>query len=165
LWSRPGFLVRRLHQIHSALFFEECNKFNVTPVQYSVLTVLFYQPGSDQVTIAAEVGLDRTNVADALQRLTARGLVRRERSRTDRRAVSASLTKAGARLTERMNEAALRAQERLLGPLSREFQPAFTAMLLQLIEGNTRYSRVPLRQDFVDSDTGSGGRRARSKQD
>ena len=24
LWSRPGFLVRRLHQIHYALFFEEC---------------------------------------------------------------------------------------------------------------------------------------------
>jgi len=27
LWSRPGYLIRRLHQIHHALFFEECNDF------------------------------------------------------------------------------------------------------------------------------------------
>ena len=33
LWSRPGYLVRRLNQIHYALFFEECKTQNVTPVQ------------------------------------------------------------------------------------------------------------------------------------
>jgi len=29
LWARPGFLIRRLHQIHYALFFEECAAFDV----------------------------------------------------------------------------------------------------------------------------------------
>ena len=63
LWSRPGYLVRRLHQIHSALFAEECKKFNLTPVQYGLLTVLRDRPGSDQVTLCKEVGIDRTNAA------------------------------------------------------------------------------------------------------
>src|SRR5258707_124441 len=66
LWSRPGYLVRRLHQIHSALFAEECKKFNLTPVQYGLLTVLRHHPGSDQVTIGKEVGIDRTNAAEVL---------------------------------------------------------------------------------------------------
>ena len=33
LMRRPGFLVRRLHQIHLALFAEECAAFDLTPVQ------------------------------------------------------------------------------------------------------------------------------------
>jgi len=32
LASRPGFLIRRLHQIHLSLFAEECASFKVTPV-------------------------------------------------------------------------------------------------------------------------------------
>ena len=39
LSDRPGFLVRRLHQIHLALFAEECAGLDITPVQYSIMTV------------------------------------------------------------------------------------------------------------------------------
>ena len=40
LQERPGFLIRRLHQIHVALFMEECAAESITPVQYSILTAL-----------------------------------------------------------------------------------------------------------------------------
>lgn len=30
LWQRPGFLIRRLNQIHIALFFESCKDFAIT---------------------------------------------------------------------------------------------------------------------------------------
>jgi DNA-binding MarR family transcriptional regulator len=148
LWSRPGFLVRRLHQIHSALFLEECAEFAITPVQYGLLTALLHFPGADQVTLGAEVGLDRTNVADVLERLGERGLIRREQSRRDRRSKVAYLTPRGEALTKRMHGSMQRAQERLLQPLAPEFRPAFMAMLLQLIEGNNRYSRTELRADL-----------------
>ena len=39
LWSRSGYLVRRLNQIHYAMFFEECSH-EITPVQYGILTAL-----------------------------------------------------------------------------------------------------------------------------
>ena len=39
LARRPGFLIRRLHQIHLALFADACGEFGVTPVRYSILTV------------------------------------------------------------------------------------------------------------------------------
>src|SRR5262249_5333494 len=44
LWGRPGYLLRRLHQIHYALFFEECAGFDITPVQYGLLTTLSVNP-------------------------------------------------------------------------------------------------------------------------
>src|SRR5690348_4185889 len=68
LWSRPGFLLRRLNQIHYALFFEECREFNITPVQYGLLTALSLRGRLDQGSLGIELGIDRTNVADVLTR-------------------------------------------------------------------------------------------------
>lgn len=145
LWSRPGYLVRRLHQIHSALFAAECRSFGITPVQYGLLTALLHYPGSDQVTLGAEMGIDRTNVADVLERLAERGLVRRERSAHDRRMMLASLTPEGARLTREMQGAMQRAQDRLLAPLPPEERARFMAMLVALIDGNNDRGRSELR--------------------
>src|ERR1700690_1748530 len=69
LWARPGYLLRRLHQIHYALFFEECDEFDITPVQYGLLTTLSLNPDLDQNSIGRELGTDHTNVADVLDRL------------------------------------------------------------------------------------------------
>ena len=74
LWSRPGFLIRRLHQLHVAIFLEECGDYDVTPVQYAVLSVLYRGKALDQVSVAAEVGIDRNNAADVLRRLERRDL-------------------------------------------------------------------------------------------
>lgn len=148
LSARPGFLVRRLHQIHSAIFLEECKEFGLTPVQYGLITALLQHPGSDQRSLGVEVGIDRTNVADVLERLSERGLVRRERSETDRRSMNVFLTDEGRAVVDQMYASMVRAQERLLAPLDSEFRPAFMAMLTQLVEGNNQYSRAEMRADF-----------------
>ncbi|MBV8652169.1 MAG: winged helix-turn-helix transcriptional regulator [Alphaproteobacteria bacterium] len=147
LWSRPGYLVRRLHQIHTALFAEECKAFAITPVQYGVLTALLYYPGSDQVSLGAEIGIDRSNVADVLERLTERGLVRREKSAADRRMMLAFLTADGEALTREMHGAMQVAQERFLAPLAPADRRSFMAMLVTLIDGNNQYGRSLLRED------------------
>ncbi|MFG1343355.1 MarR family winged helix-turn-helix transcriptional regulator [Xanthobacter autotrophicus DSM 431] len=148
LWERPGYLVRRLHQIHSALFLEECKEFNITPVQYGLMTTLLKHAGSDQRTLGVEVGIDRTNVADVLERLSERGLVRRERSERDRRSMNVYLTEEGRTLVEKMYASMVKAQQRLLDPLDPEYRSAFLAMLTQLVEGNNQYSRAELKADF-----------------
>src|SRR3712207_3909940 len=100
LWARPGYLIRRLHQIHYALFFEECAGFDITPVQYGLLTTLSLNPDLDQNSLGRELGIDRTNVADVLARLEERGLVQRRRSDRDRRMVLARLTPGGEAATK-----------------------------------------------------------------
>jgi DNA-binding MarR family transcriptional regulator len=147
LWSRPGFLLRRLNQIHYALFFEECREFNITPVQYGLLTALSIRGRLDQGSLGIELGIDRTNVADVLIRLEARGLLRREPDPTDRRAKLASLTPKGRQLTSRMFASMQRAQDRLLAPLSQKERDAFMTTLVRLIEANNAYGRAILRME------------------
>jgi DNA-binding MarR family transcriptional regulator len=156
LRARPGYLVRRLHQIHSAIFAEECRDYNVTPVQYGLLTALKEHPNSDQVTLGREVGIDRTNVADVLERLAERGLVRRRRSSKDRRSMIANLTARGDNLVQAMNMSMQKAQERLLEPLKPEFRAAFLSMLSTLVEANSHYSPAETEPGVRASETNLG---------
>lgn len=150
LWRRPGFLVRRLNQIHYALFFEECAEFDITPVQYGILTTLSLNPGADQNSIAQDVGIDRANVADVLGRLARRSLVRRQRGEADRRTFLTWLTPEGERLTKAMLGSMRRAQERLLAPLDKAEREHFMAMMLRLIDANNEFSRAALGPARID---------------
>lgn len=144
LWKRPGYLIRRLHQVHYALFFEECEGFGITPVQYGLLTILSGNPDSDQISLAQALGIDRTNVADVLSRLAQRGLVERTRSTEDRRMVLARLTGEGEKLVAAMHPAMSRAQERLLATLGEREREMFLATLIKLLEANNKYGRAAL---------------------
>ena len=150
LWKRPGYLVRRLHQVHYALFFEECEAFNITPVQYGLLTILSIGPDSDQISLANALGIDRTNVADVLNRLEQRGMVARTRSVEDRRMILVRLTPEGERLVENMHPAMARAQERFLQVLDPQEREAFVKTLMRLLEANNKYGRAPLGSAKMD---------------
>ncbi len=117
LRDRPGFLIRRLHQIHTALFMQECASEGITPVQYSVLTALGQMGPSEQIAISRAVGLDRTSTADVMQRLEKRKMIRRRVSPKDRRSKIATLTEVGESLLERIDAAAAGAHARTLEPL------------------------------------------------
>ena len=145
LWDRPGFLIRRLHQIHVALFLEECRSFDVTPVQYAVMTALSIAPGRDQITLARDAGIDRTNAADVLKRLAQRGLIERRQGAADRRVKLAYLTPEGEALTKRMEAAMLRAQERLVAPLGEGDRAQLMRSLAALVAANNEFSRAPTR--------------------
>jgi DNA-binding MarR family transcriptional regulator len=145
LSTRPGFLIRRLHQIHLALFHEECSQFGITPVQYSLISVLATRTGFEQASVAAEIGVDRATVADVLSRLEGRGLVTRRPSPTDKRLKLVSLSEEGRALLARMHEAARRAHDRTLDPLSALEREQFLRTLSRLVEANNEYGRAPLR--------------------
>ena len=142
LWGRPGYLLRRLHQIHYALFFEECAGYDITPVQYGLLTTLSLNPNLVQNSLARELGIDRTNVADVLNRLARRGLLERRRSPDDGRMVLARLTRPGERLTRKMYRPMRRAQKRLLEPLLAQERNALIITLIRLINGNNHLGRT-----------------------
>ena len=95
LEQRPGFLIRRLHQIHVALFQKECADFEITPLQYSLLSALAARGTADQTTLAADVALDRTTTTGALKRLQSRNFVERSILDRDRRAQTCRLTRPG----------------------------------------------------------------------
>jgi MarR family transcriptional regulator, lower aerobic nicotinate degradation pathway regulator len=47
LQAAPGVLIRRVHQIHLAIYAQKCAEFGTTPVQSSIMQVLLTRPGID----------------------------------------------------------------------------------------------------------------------
>lgn len=135
LQGRPGFLIRRLHQIHTALFAEEVGKEKVTPMMYSVLSALAQTEPVDQTTLAQQVAIDKTNMTDILERLRKRGLVRRRIATKDRRVRLASLTPDGRALLDRIDAGAQRAHARTIEDLAPAEQALFLTLMGRIIEG------------------------------
>jgi MarR family transcriptional regulator, lower aerobic nicotinate degradation pathway regulator len=139
----PGHYIRRLQQIAVAIFLDESKQFEVTPVQYAALQAISNNPGIDQRTLARMIGFDTSTIAGVIDRLDARGLVTRGTSDTDRRVRLLRLTAAGHALAHAVVPNMLRAQERILEPLSAAQRIKFMAMLRKLVEANNEMSRAP----------------------
>jgi DNA-binding MarR family transcriptional regulator len=145
LFKRPGFLIRRLHQIHGSLFAEETSEFNITPVQYSLLTTLEALGEMDQNTLAIEIGLERSSVAEVIPRLHARGLVNRSQAAHDKRLRLVRLSAHGRRLVAKMAPAVQRAHDRTIEHLSPGERDSFMLQMIRLVEANNEQTVVPLR--------------------
>jgi DNA-binding MarR family transcriptional regulator len=126
-----------LHQIHVALFQEACGEFEVTPLQYSLLSALAVRKTADQTTLAADIALDRTTTTGALKRLAARNLVERAVDLADRRARLCKLTAAGAALLAEIETSARAAHRATLGDLTERERTLFIDMMQRIVAGNT----------------------------
>jgi hypothetical protein len=77
LSHRPGFLLRKAHQVAVAIFSQEVGKLALTPPQHNVLSSLMANPGCHQTELGRIVGYDRATVGAVLAGLEARELVER----------------------------------------------------------------------------------------
>ena len=139
----PGFYIRRLQQIAVALFLEETGALGITPVQYAALMAVRQQPHLDQRSLARRIGFDTSTIGGVVDRLEARGLMRRNASPEDRRVRLLSLTPAGQALLEEIGPAVMKAQDRILAPLPAAERPRFLRQLQMLVEQNNEFSRAP----------------------
>ncbi len=145
LWDRPGFFIRRLHQIHVAMFLQECDEFDITPVQYAVISVLYDGVPLDQKTLATKIGADRNTTADVIRRLNRRGLVSHTININDRRAKLAQITEEGKRVVEGVYPLMWRAQERFIDPLTPEEADQLQYLLKKMLLANNDAGRTELQ--------------------
>jgi DNA-binding MarR family transcriptional regulator len=149
LYARPGFLLRRAHQISAAVFEDECCEVGLTPAQFGVLTVLSAQPGLGQSSLARALGFDKVTVLRVLRGLEGRGLVARTSAPDNKRNICASLTQAGIELLGQAQKPAEKAYKRLLAPLDRGQQEQLMELLQLLtseLEDDARAAFVPLEK-------------------
>jgi len=145
LLGRPGFLIRRLHQIHCGLFLDETREFNITPVQYSLMTALGTHGEMDQNTLSHEIGLERTSVAEVIPRLEARGLLQRRQSTEDRRVKLVKLSRKGLYLLKKMDVNVQRAHDRTIEQIPQEQRALFMLQLIRLVEANNDVGSAPFK--------------------
>ena len=139
----PGHHIRRLHQIAVAIFLQETEAHGITPVQYAALQAVNNAPGVDQRTLARTIGLDTSTTGGVIDRLEARGLLARHARPEDRRVRLLALTAEGRARLREVTPAMLRAQERMLEPLTPRQRETFLRLLRTLVESNNALSRAP----------------------
>lgn len=147
LYSRPGFLLRRGHQIAVSIFMTECGRIGLTPPQHSVLIAAGQHRGSSQSEIARLLGFDRATIGQVVKGLEARGLLSRDGSSGNRRKKVLELTPEGAAVLKRAARAMERTSARLLAPFNRRERIIFMDLLARLTSRLNVDSRTPLNRE------------------
>lgn len=143
LYQRPGFLLRRTHQISAAVFENACVSVGLTPAQYGVLTVLANEPGLDQTRLARALAFDKVTVMRVCKGLEERGLIERRMAEHSRRQMAVVLTPAGKKLLQQARGPAEQAYQRLLSPLTLTQRLQLIEILETLTEGLADEARAP----------------------
>lgn len=141
----PGYLIRRLHQVHLALFAQECAGFGLTEVQYTVLARVASHPGLDQWRLSTALELDRGTLVIAVTRLVEAGLLQRIVNQLDRREKLLTLTARGQALLAQMREPVARAHARTIAVLAPPQQALFLEMLGKLVGTGNNSGGVKIR--------------------
>lgn len=146
LYEMPGHLIRRLHQISTALFGTRMAEagIDLTSVQFAALVAVRGNPGIDQATLAGLIAYDRVTIGGVVDRLVAKGLVTREVSPRDRRARVLELSEAGQALLARAMPVAVAVQGDILDGLPAGEREGFVALLRRATEAGNDHSRAPL---------------------
>ena len=157
VYTKPGYLFRRMQQIAVAIFVEECRAYDLTPVQYAALVAIQTHPGIDATRLSAVIAFDRSTLGNVIERLEVKQYIERKPDREDKRIKLLYLTKAGAALLRDIMPTVDRAQARMLQPLKPADRRILLALLTQLVDLNNEASRVPLRAEDALEHLGKSG--------
>jgi len=157
VYTKPGYLFRRMQQIAVSIFMEECKAFDLTPVQYAALVAIQTHPGIDATRLSAVIAFDRSTLGSVIERLETKGLIERAPSPGDRRVKLLTITKSGAAILRDIVPSVERAQARMLQPLKAADRKTLVALMSQLVDLNNEASRVPLRAEDALEHMGRAG--------
>ena len=157
VYTKPGYLFRRMQQIAVAIFIEECRAYDLTPVQFAALVAIHTHPGIDATRLSAVIAFDRSTLGNVIERLETKAYIERKSSREDKRVKLLYLTRPGVALLGDIMPAVDRAQARLLEPLKPADRQTLMALLTQLVDLNNEASRVPLRAEGALEHLGKSG--------
>ncbi|WFF40537.1 MarR family transcriptional regulator [Salinicola endophyticus] len=127
-----GFRITRTELRIRRLFLECMARFELKPVDYSLLVLVDANPGVNQRQLAEILDVSPPNLAIVVARLMKRGLLRQVRGQQDRRMQHLHLTAAGKELLDETELAVREMEARLLEQLGPTHGEALLAALARL---------------------------------
>lgn len=132
LGASPSHLMHRALQLALDIYAEECGADGLTQRQFAVLEAASLKAGLTQTELVRMTGIDRSTLADLVTRMTAKGLLERERSTLDARAKAVRLSPEGAARLEAARPKVEAADKRILALLPKGQREAFLTQLAEL---------------------------------
>ncbi|MEO0467797.1 MAG: MarR family transcriptional regulator [Pseudomonadota bacterium] len=140
-------LLHRAQQMAATQSASALRTAGVTLRQFSVLAAASQEDQPSQSRLVELTGIDRSTLADMLQRMEQSGLIERTKSAEDGRAKSVSLTESG---TEALSVAAPAVREAdlvLINMLAKNRRASFMDLLNTLIDGPSSKAADEARED------------------
>jgi len=129
LMAKPSWLISEVSRLAHPLLAGKLATAGSRGYHYRLLAALAEFGPASQASLGRHTGMDRSDVAAAVNDLAARGLVRRVPDPADRRRNVISITPAGTAHLRRLDELLTDVQGELLAPLS----PAEREQLVRLL--------------------------------
>jgi DNA-binding MarR family transcriptional regulator len=131
-------LLHRSSQRASEIFAFETREFDLTARQYAVMTTIARQEGLSQTDLVRLTGIDRSTLADVVQRLLRRGIIERKKTTRDGRTYAVTLSEEGRNLLQTIKPYAKRADRTVLSLLGEKDGAALADTLSRLIRKQER---------------------------
>lgn len=144
-----GFLVRQLKMSLTHCVDNAMARHDLTDAQWGPLLLIARDRARTAATLAQALALDAGAMTRTLDRLQAKGLIRRTRSREDRRVRTLELTPAGERAAAQVPAGLAHANNAHLAGFDRREFEQLRAYLLRMIE-NGRRERAAVAATAVD---------------
>jgi DNA-binding MarR family transcriptional regulator len=132
LSSSPSHLMHRVLQLALDIYTEETGPDGLTQRQFAVLEAVSHKSGLTQTDLVRATGIDRSTLADLVSRMTAKGLLDREKSTIDARAKAVRLAPAGEAALEAARPKVEAADKRILALLPKGKRDGFLDLLAEL---------------------------------
>lgn len=134
LAQSPAHLIHRVLQLSLDIYAEETATSGLTQRQFAVLEAAAQKAGLTQTELVKATGIDRSTLADLVSRMTAKGLLERERSVLDARAKAVRVSDAGMAALEVARPCVAAADKRILQLLPKGKRDSFLEILSQLAQ-------------------------------
>ncbi|MDX1717633.1 MAG: MarR family winged helix-turn-helix transcriptional regulator [Anderseniella sp.] len=127
-----SFLLKRAAQYSADLFAEQLGKTGLTQRQFTLMETVLANEGASQTELVKTTGIDRSTLADLVNRLETQGYVRRQRSSTDARVNFVFLTDHGRGTVLKAKPVAMLVDEALVNTLPDQLRHSFVQALEEL---------------------------------
>jgi DNA-binding MarR family transcriptional regulator len=125
----PSHLLHRAQQISSEYLARAVRDAGLTHRQYVVLSAVAANEGLTQTALVEQTGIDRSTLAELINRMEKRGLVVRERAPHDARANVVSLGEEGRQSLKTCQDKAEQADQAVLSALPKAKRASFLNLL------------------------------------
>lgn len=132
--DQVGFLLRRAHQRHTALFHQHMPE-RLTPTQFAAMARLQERGPLSQNLLGREIAVDAATIKGVVDRLVTRGFLRVDPDPDDGRRSLVSLTAEGDVATSECTRISLELSRRTLAPVPADQRQQLLTLLSQLADG------------------------------
>lgn len=127
-------LLHRAGQQAEELFSRAASELAITARQFIVLAAIDGLDQPSQTVLCDVSGIDRSTLADIVRRLEMRGLIHRQRTKSDARMYAVKVTDEGRAVLQRAAPIARNVEEELLAGLGEADREVFVKLLGRMVE-------------------------------